>query len=110
MSLGSLTRCCKGTGPDGVCGWEDEIDREGGNSRGQDDDDETPGIVGVVTLGGAPVLTFNVSDDGHVFVVIDEMGATKVDESATERSIPEVSVVGLVRLCIAVNGKGEWEE
>ena len=38
------------------------------------------------------------------------MGATKVDESATERSIPEVSVVGLVRLCIAVNGKGEWEE
>ena len=38
------------------------------------------------------------------------MGATKVDESATERSIPEVSIVGVAQLCITVNGKGEWEE
>ena len=43
-------------------------------------------------------------------MVIDEMGATKVDEPATEWSIPEVSIVGVAWLCITVNGKGEWKE
>ena len=51
--------------------------RETRNSGGQDGDDETPGIVDVVTLGGPPEQTVNVLDDGHIFMAIDEMRATR---------------------------------